>query len=861
MRLYRMLLHLYPSSFRAAYGDEMLDLFAARRRRTEGMAPVTKLWLETFFEILANAAEAHWEILKQDFRYAGRALRRTPGFALAAVLVVALGVGANTAVFSLADFVLLRPLPYAHPDRLVKIWERVPGYNRMELSPANYRDWKRMSSSFDAMGASRGLSANMIAGHEPLSVEGAYLTAELWPILGVQPLIGRFFTIEEDRYGAPATLLLSYALWQSQFGGDTNVVGQKIRLDNMPYVIIGVMPPSFQFPNREAEVWAPMQFQDEDFQDRNNNYLQGWARVKAGVTLQQARADLAMVTGQLKQQYPKENSKTEANIYFLRDDFSRGWRMAMLALIGAAGCVLLIACANLMNLLLARSMVRQRELAVRTAIGAGWKRLLRQMLTESMMLAAIGGVLGVLLAVAMLPLFARLVPESLPISATPQIDLRVLAFSLLLTALTGIGFGLLPALRSCRNVDLGGLREGSRTGGGKKERLRSTLVVVEMTASVVLLISAGLLIRALWRIQAIDPGFRTEGVLTLRTSLPMPKYEKTALRNEFYQHVLSRVKSLPGVSNAAYISFLPMAMGGGIWPVSVGGDVKERSDLHTASARFVTTGFFATMGIPLVAGRDVSESDTIDQPFAAVVSASFVKRYWPDQDPLGKHFKFVLHDRVVVGVVNDIRVRGFEQSSEPQVYMASRQMPDNEVVWYAPKDLVVESTGNPTALLPAIRRAVRDADPDQPVSNVETMSEIIAGQTASRSLTVKVLGAFAIVAFLLAGIGIHGLLSFSVSQRRQEIGVRIALGAQPRDILRMVLGRSAVLAILGISAGIVLSYAAGRAMESLLAGVKPADPTTFIAAISLCLLMALLGSLAPALKAIRVDPISAIRIE
>jgi predicted permease len=861
MRLYRALLHLYPSSFRAAYGEEMIAIFAERRRAAKGVAAIIRLWLGAVFEILGNAAVAHWEILKQDLPYAMRALRRTPGFALAAVLVVALGVGANTAVFSLADFVLLRPLPYSHPDRLVKIWERVPGYNRLELSPADYRDWKRMSKSFEAMGASRGLSANMIAGHDPLRVEGAYLTAELWPMLGVQPVMGRFFTAEEDRYGAPATVLLSYGLWQSQFGGDRGVIGQKIRLDDKPSVIIGVMPPDFHYPNREAELWAPMQFQEDEFQDRNDNYLHVLARLKPGITLQQARADLAVVTGQLKQQYPRENGKTEANVYFLRDDFSRGWRMAMLALMGAAGCVLLIACANLMNLLLARSLVRQRELAVRTAVGAGWKRLLRQMLTESMVLAAIGGVLGVLLAITVLPLFARLVPDSLPISATPSIDLRVLAFSLALTTLTGMGFGLLPALRACRNVDLGGLREGSRAGGGKKERLRSTLVVVEMTASVVLLISAGLLIRALWRIQATDPGFRTEGVLTLRTALPMPKYEKTTKRNEFYRHVLSEVRRLPGVNNAVYISFLPMAMGGGIWPVSVDGDVKERSDLHTASARFVTPGFFATMAIPLVAGRDVSDSDTIDQPFAAVVSASFVERYWPGQDPLGKHFKFVFHDRVVVGVVNDIRVRGFEESSEPQVYMAYKQMPDNETVWYAPKDLVVESTAGPAALLPAIRRAVRDADPDQPVSNIETMAEITASQTASRSLMVKVLGAFAVVAFLLAGIGIHGLLSFAVSQRTQEIGVRIALGAQPSDIMRMVLGRSAVLAIAGITAGLVLSFAAGHAMESLLAGVKPADPVTFIAAICLCLLMALLGSLAPTIKAVKVDPISAIRID
>jgi predicted permease len=437
----------------------------------------------------------------------------------------------------------------------------------------------------------------------------------------------------------------------------------------------------------------------------------------------------------------------------------------------------------------------------------------------------------------------------------------VLGFSLGLTALTGIGFGLLPAFRACRNVDLGGLREGSRAGGGKKERLRSTLVVVEVMASVVLLISAGLLVRALWRIQAVDPGFRTEGVLTLRTALPMPKYEKTALRTEFYQRVLSAVRQLPGVENAAYISFLPMAMRGGIWPVNVNGDVAERSDLHTASARFITPGFFATMGIPLLMGRDVSESDTLDKPFAGIVSASFVKRYWPNENPLGKHFKFVLHDRVIVGVVGDIRVRGFEQSSEPQVYMAYKQLPDNEVVWYAPKDLVIQSTAPPAALLPAIHRIVHEVDPGQPISNVQTMSEIAADDTAARSLLVKVLGIFALVAFLLAGVGIHGLLSFAVSQRTQEIGVRIALGAQTGHIMRMVLGRSAMLAGIGIVAGLALAYESGRAMESLLAGVKPDDLPTFVIAVVLCVVMALLGSLVPTLKAVKVDPIAAIRME
>jgi predicted permease len=861
MRVYRALLHLYPSSFRAAYGDEMCAMFAEQRREAAGVWATSVLWLATVLEIVGNATAAHWDILKQDLRYTVRTLRRTPGFAISAALVVALGIGANTAVFSLADFVLIRPLPFAQSDRLVRIWEREPGYSRNELSPADYRDWKRMSSSFETMGASRGLLGNMIGDHDPLQVEGAALTSELLPMLGVQPMIGRLFTADEDRYGAQPTLLLSHRLWQQEFDGDPGVIGKKVRLDGKHYVIIGVMPRDFRFPRREADIWVPMQFQEADFQDRNNNYIHAFARLKSGVTLQQARTDLALVTAQLKKQYPKENGNTDANIYFMRDDLSPGWRLAMLALVGAAGCVLLIACANLMNLLLTRSLVRQKELAVRAALGAGWKRLLRQMLTESMVLALAGGALGVALAISAVPLLARLVPESLPISATPSIDLRVLIFSLLLAALTGIGFGLLPALRACRSVDLGGLREGSRAGGGRKERLRSTLVVAEVTASVVLLISAGLLIRALWRIQAVDPGFRTADVLTLRTSLPMPKYEKTAIREEFYRHVLTEVRQLPGVRNAAYISFLPMIMRGGIWPVSVGGDVGGQSDEHMASSRFVTPGFFATMGIPLLTGRDVSESDTLDKPFAAVVSASFVKRYWPGQDPLGKHFQFGEHDRMVVGVVADIRVRGLEQSSEPQVYMAYRQVPDGWFPWYAPKDLVIQSTANAASLIPAIRRIVREADPDQPISNVQTMSEIIADETASRSLLVEVLGSFAAVAFLLAGVGIHGLLSFAVSQRKQEIGIRIALGAQSGHIMRMVLGRSALLATIGTGAGLVLAHASGRLMESLLAGVKPDDPVTFIAAISLCMVMALAGSLAPTMKAVRVDPISAIRIE
>ena len=864
MRVYDLLLRLYPASFRAEYGEEMRAIWARRRRDASGPLAAAVLWIATACEVLINAAAVHWDILRQDLRYTARTLARSPGFALTAMLVLALGVGANTAAFSVTDFVLIRPLPFPEPERLVRLWEKVPGYSQMELSPANYVDWKHMSKSFDAMGAYWESSVNLVGQGDPERLEGATVTADLLPLLGVQPAMGRLFTAAEDREGAPGTLLLSYQLWQAVFGGDAGVIGRRVNLDNEPFVVIGVMPRDFHFPSRDAELWMPTRFHehDDDFRDRNNNYLNVVARLKPGVSLDRARAEMGVVAGLLETQYP-ENKQTTASVYLLRDDMPQQSRLLLLALSGAAICVLLIACANLANLLLARGLARQRELAVRAAMGAGRERLVRQLVTESLVLALAGGALGVLVAAAAVPLLARLVPASLPIAQSPSIDLRVLIFAGLVSGLTGIGFGVLPALRACRHSDFSALREGTRAGGGHKERLRSLLVVAEVTASVVLLVAAGLLVRALWRIEATDPGFRTGGVLTLRTALPLPKYNETARRAGFYTQVLSGVRALPGVSSAAYISFLPMVMRGGIWPVIVDGKSVEtqRSGAHTASLRYVTPGFFATMGIPLHRGRDVGESDSMDAPFAAVVSESFVRRYWPDQDPLGRHFTMAFHDRMVAGGVGDIRVRGLERNSEPQVYLPYRQVPDGWLAFYPPKDLVIRSATGPGTLLPAVRRIIRGADAEQPVSDVRTMADIVEEQTASRSAQVRVLGAFAAIAFLLAGVGIHGLLSFAVSRRTQEIGVRIALGAQPGEIVKMIVRQGAVLAGAGIVPGVVLAYAAGRAMEGLLAGVQPGDALTFASAIGLCVLMTVLGSLVPALRAVRIDPITAIRSE
>jgi len=865
MRAYRALLHLFPSSFRAEYGEEMCAILAQRRREAADPLAVLALWAGALLDVLINASRVHGDVLRQDLRYATRTLARSPGFTVTAILVSALGVGATTATFSITDHVLIRPLPFSEPDRLVKLWEdqSAQGYSRTELSPANYRDWKRLSSSFEAMGAYRGLSANLLGEGDPERLDGASVTADVLSLLGARPARGRAFTAADDQEGAPGTLLLSDGLWRRRFGADPGAVGRKVILDGAPYTITGVMPHDFHFPSRDAQLWTAMRFAAQDFADRNDRYLYGVARLKRGVSLDQARADMRRVAALLQREYPKENAQTRgATIIRLCDEVSRQARLLLAALFGAALCVLLIACTNLASLLLARALFRRRELAVRTALGAGRERLVRQQLTESLLLAACGGALGVALAAAATPLVARLVPNSLPIAQTPTLDVRVLIFAALATGLTGIGFGVVPALRASGDPDASGLREGSRAGvGGHKEKVRSVLVVAEVTISVVLLVSSGLLIRALWRLHDVDPGFRTEGVLTLRTALPLPKYEKTDRRTHFYAQVLGDVRELPGVSNAAYISFLPMATRGMIFSVEVPGQPAAPSEASTASLRFVTPGFFAALGIPMRRGRDVSESDTRDSPFVAVVSESFVRRYWPAQDPLGRRFQVASQGRSVVGVVGDVRVRGLETTSEPQVYLPYQQVADRSLIGYIPKALVVRSSMEPGALLPALRGAVARADPEQPVSDVRTLSEIVDAETAPRSVQVRVLGSFAAVAVLLAGIGIHGLLAFAVSSRAQEIGVRVALGARPADVLALILREGLLLAAAGTVLGVALAYAAGRALEALLAGVSPRDAATFSAAVALAVVTTLAGSLLPALRAVRVDPLTAIRAE
>jgi putative ABC transport system permease protein len=853
MKLYHALLRLYPTSFRTEYGEELCTAFAERMHERSGLAR----FFAAFADIVPNAVAVHLDILGQDVRFTARALRRSPGFAFTAILVVALGVGANTAAFSLADFVLLRPLPFPRPERLVKLWSTTPGYGQVELSPANYRDWVAMTRSFSGMGAYFNNAANLVSGGEPRRIETARVTPELMPLMGVPAALGRIIAPESGDAGP--TAVISHGLWQSHFGGDRNVVGKTLRLDGTPHTIIGVMPPAYRFPSREVDVWTPLVLAGDDFAERNNNYLDVVARLAPGVTLEQARAELDRVAALLQRQYPDENRDVGAGVFPLKAQLAQRSRLLVLSLCGAALCILLLACANLASLLLARGLNRTRELAVRTAFGAGRERLVRQLITESLGLSLIGGAIGVGLAAAGAPLLARLVPNTLPIGSVPSIDLRVLAFATVLVVVTGLASGVAPALRGGKTGPLDALRNDARAGGGRRQRARSVLVVIEVTASIVLLVSSGLLMRAIWRIHSVEPGFRAAGVTTMRTALPFPKYGPTALRERYYARVLEGVRTLPGVEKAAFISGLPMVMRGGIWPVALGGANVQTDQSNSASLRFATPGLFATLGVPLHRGRDISEGDTRDHPFVAVVSESFAQRQWPGQDPIGKRFGFALSDRTVVGVVGDVRVRGLEQTSEPQVYIPSGQVDDDSLIGYVPKELVIQSSIPAERWLPAVRRIIATADPEQPISEVRPLSEILADDTAPRRVQLRLLMILSTLALLIAGVGIHGLLSFAVAQRTQELGVRKALGAQSGTIVGMVLREGLSLALVGALAGVAIAIVIGRGMSALLFGLSPADPQTILAAVGLGLLTALVGCLRPALRAARIDPMTALR--
>ena len=856
---YRFLLRLYPTSFRSEYGAELEHTFEQSVRDRGPIAAA----LAAVADVVPNALLVHLRILSQDVRYGLRAMGRSPGFAATVILVTALGVGANTATFSVADFVLLRPLPFPDPNALVRLCEGPKeggGWGCMnELSPANYRDVAAGTrTSFQAWGAFTGASVNLVGRGEPVRVSGASITPQVLPILGVPPALGRGFdstTTDRDA----GSVVLGYGLWQTQFGGDPRVIGSTIRLDGNPFVVIGIMPRGFQFPSPDVQLWLPLALDQSSFEDRNNTYLHGISRLKPGVSFEQGRADIDRMFQALSRDYPASNAETGYSFFRLRDQVLPKFRVMLLALCGASLSLLLLTSANLANLLLARAAGRERELAVRTALGAGRERLVRQLLTENILLAVAGGAAGILVATVSMPLFAHLIPTTTLLTARPTLDLRVLGVAAGLTALTGIGLGLLPALRASR-TGFGVLREGSR-GGGRRQRLRSALVTIEVALSVALLISSGFLIRAIVKVQAVDPGFVADDVLTLRTQLPSPRYDDSVRRVQFFQRVLGDVRAIPGVTAAAYTSGLPMILTGGITGVEVPGAAVRSSRTEGVSWRLITPQFFQVLGVPVRQGRALEEADGPGRPLVVVVSESFVERYWPDRNPIGLSFKVQGADRTVVGVVRDIKVRGLERTNEPQVYLPAYQVLSNVPGLYMPKDLVIKTAGQGTELLPTVRTIVRRADPEQPISDVRMLTTVVTRETEGRRAQLGILVALAGVALVLTAIGIQGLLAFLVTQRAQEIGVRLALGAHPGRVVAMIVGEAGRWTAVGSVAGVLIAYAAARGMSALLFGLSPKDPATFVAGLGVVILVTLAGAIAPAYRAVRISPLVALRSE
>jgi putative ABC transport system permease protein len=808
------------------------------------------------------------DALLQDLRYGCRALVANPGFAIITVLTLALGIGANTAIFSMIDAVLVRPLPYDKPEQLVVVWEDASfaGFPRNTPAPANYADWKAQNQVFAGMAAMQSRTFSLTGSGEPEKVSASAVTADLFPLLGVAPALGRAFSPEEDAPGAGKVAVISYGLWQRRYGADRGVLGTDVLLNDEKYTVVGVAPPGFQFLESDVDVWVPMAFDAEELANRGGHYLTVVARLKDGVTLERAQADVETIMARIARDYPDDAARLGALVRPLREELAGDLRLPLAVLLVAVAFVLLIACANVANLLLSRAVGRRREIAVRAALGATRLRMVRQLLTESVLLSGAGALLGLALAYGSFAFLRQLIPAPMNLSTSLSIDGRVFGFTLLLALATGIGFGLAPAVMASK-ADLnealkqGGGRAGFGAGG---KRLRSVLVATQVGLALVLLIGASLLIQTLFRLRGQYSDLRAESVLTMQTVLSPGRYDTHDKRAAFYDAVLDRVRATPGVLAAGYTTSVPLEWKGGTSGFVVEGHTFETSLSYDANHRQVTADYLKAIGIPVRRGRHFTEADAAGALPVAIVNETMAREYWPGEDALGRRFKMGGPDDdtpwiTVVGIAADVRQMGVDEPVKAEMYVPYAQTTSQQ--WFAPRDLVIRTTGDPTSLTSAVRNEIREVDPNQPVSNVRTMDEVLGEETSSRRVGMVLLTAFAMLALLLASVGIYGLLSYTVVQHTPEIGVRLALGARPRDILVMILRRGMALALAGTAVGLVSALALARLISSLLFGVASADPATFAGVPALLLAVALVACYVPARRAARVDPNVALKYE
>ena len=814
------------------------------------------------------------QTLWQDLRYGARMLMKNPGFTLVAVITLALGVGANTAIFTVINAALLRPLPYEDAERLVVVATtmRRDTVEVRSVSYPDFVDWRDQNTVFEWIAARTSTSFTLTGGAEPERVNGELVSADYFPLLRARAAMGRTFLPEEDR--TPDThrvALVGYGLWQRRFGGGSALLGQTIQLNDGDYTVVGVMPKGFRGVSDDAEIWLPMMMISSvrnagTLQRREQRWHSTVARLKSGVTLAQAQAEMDAIMRPLEQVYPNSNRNRGARVTPLNEQFFGGLQLTLWILLGAVGCVLLVACANVANLQLQRAAGRASEMAVRLALGATARRLIRQLLTESLLLAAVGGSLGILIALWSVDFLVKLSPVTFPNFVKFTIDARVLGFSLLISVLTGALAGLAPALQAARPALNEALKAGGRnaSGGLGSNRLLSSIVVSEIALALALLIGAGLMIRSLQRLQAVDPGFNVERLLTMRVSLPLQRYPRERII-AFSQQLRERLQALPGAQSVALASDLPLTGSTSAGPIELEGRHEAPAGGEFRMYRHrVTPGFFSTLGIPLIKGRDFTVDDHAQAPGVAIISEAMARRYWPNEDPIGKRLREDNRGATnlspwvsIVGVVGEVKYRGLPQNpnADPDVYFPLSQSPVGNLF------LAARSGVDPNSLVAAVRGVLQKLDPNLPAYEVTTMAEQVTNQTTQSRFSAWLLGVFGVLALALAAIGIYSVMAYAVEQRSREIGVRVALGARAGDVLKMVIGQGMRLALAGVALGMGAALALTQLMKRLLFGVGAADPLTYGAIALLLTLVALLACYVPARRATRVDPLVAIRCE
>lgn len=807
------------------------------------------------------------ETLLKDFRYAIRMLFKSPGFTLTAVAALALGIGATTAIFSVVNAALLRSLPYEKPDQIVAVWEisKSEGTESVASYP-NLADWRAQNTVFEDMSAVRARGQTLTGFGEAERIEGAVVSASFFPLLRAKAALGRTFLPEEDKPGAARVVVMSHKLWTRKFSRDENIIGQTITLSGNPYTVIGILPANFSFPFEveEAELWATTAFEGDNLNERGAHTNSVIARLKDGVSLDQAQSEMEAIAARLEQQYPESNTDSGARVISLRDQLVGRIELALWILLGAVIFVVLIACSNVANLLLARAAARQKEIAIRSALGASRWRIARQLLTESVLLALVGGGAGLLLAVWGIEAIVLYIPEEIARLSGIGIDARVLSFTLVMSILTGFIFGLAPALKASRPDLNETLKEGGRTSASAGRRsLRGALVISEVALALVLLAGAGLLMKSFLRLRQIDPGFDAENVLTLRVNLSGPNYKADYQRIAFIDEALDKLKALPGVESAAFVTPPPFSGDGLGSGFSIEGRPTPPGQEPGAAVHGVTPDYFNVMKISLVAGRHFTDHDVKGGTGAVIINQMLARRHWPDENPIGERISSVgigVHDNEpkvweIIGVVGDVKNIALDQKPFPEMYFPIRQQS------WGWGYMTIRASVDPMSLASVARAELLSIDKDQPIYRIRSLDEMISNSVAKPRFYMLLFGLFALVGLVLAVVGVYGVISYMVSERTHEIGVRMALGATRRDVLRMVLGRGMTLAAVGIAIGLGGGIAVTRVIESLLFEVSAYDPLIFGAVSALLALVAAFACYIPAMRATRVDPMTALRYE